>query len=69
MNPDYVPVDTALLVSMEYRLRWLQWVKTKDAPHRNEPEPISLVPDREASEYVALPVDEMATFLGWPSTN
>jgi hypothetical protein len=63
VEPNYHSIDTALLVSMEYRLRWLQWAKTDDAAkRRNPPEPISLV--AAEPEYTALSVDEMDAFLG-----
>jgi hypothetical protein len=63
VDPDYTSIDTALLVSMEYRLRWLQWAKTDDAAKkRNVPEPIKLIV--EPPEYTAMTVDEMDAFLG-----
>lgn len=60
--------EAELLRSIEYSLRILTWMKTKDGSKgRNAPEPISFPWEKakQAFEADVMTMDEAAAFLGW----
>lgn len=72
LNPEWQHTpDLELLRSVEYRLRWLQWVKTEDARRhpKSPPQPMPLPwdpePEQTAYKGDALPIEELNDFLGW----
>lgn len=63
-------LDTQLLRSIEYSLRWLSWAKTKDGhAGRNRPEwvrfPWESAPRSDAMRGDSMGLDEAAEWLGW----
>jgi hypothetical protein len=72
LNPEWQHTnEVEFLRSIEYRLRWLQWVKTEDAKRhpKSPPEPWALPwdpkPKSDAYKGDAVPIDELNDFLGW----
>lgn len=72
LNPEWQHTnEVEFLRSIEYRLRWLQWVKTEDAKRhpKSPPEPWALPwdpkPEADAYKGDALPIPELNDFLGW----
>ena len=63
-------VDTQLLRSMEYSLRWLAWAKTRDGENgRNRPGmvefPWESPDDGDAVKGDPMTLEETADWLGW----
>lgn len=56
-----------LLALTEFRLRILDWRKTKDGHHgRNVPKPLPMPDDKPIEpQFTPMSVDEMNEFLGW----
>lgn len=57
--------DTYLLHSIEYSLRVLVWMKTKDAEHgRNKPKPVPLPGEKKSPEQVDRAAEHVRRKLG-----
>ena len=71
LNPEWwVTPELSMLRSMEHGIRVLAWQKSKDASSgANYPDPIYLTDSerRAGGKYGtnAVPLNEMADFLGW----
>jgi hypothetical protein len=72
LNPEWQHTqEVEFLRSIEYRLRWLQWVKTEDAKKhpKSPPVPVPLpwdpAPKTDTYKGDALPLDELNKVIGW----